>query len=225
MLPDLHTGFSRGRSDVLVFPSLSESQHRTWLIPESPGLDSAHWKQGLCVDTKGQEGNRTEPVSSPHSAGVTSTHGPGLTHKLLIIPNKPTETSQSHFWMERCNGAWVHCFLGEGNPESGGLGGTKILLLCSFQFYTQSEVVRVLAGHSWHFLKCVHACSVTSVMSHSLQPQWTVARQAPLSRGFSRQEYWSAMPSSRGSSQSSEMMQTGFPAQDLYQSGSRCRQA
>ena len=34
---------------------------------------------------------------------------------------------------------------------------------------------------------------------------WTIARQAPLSMGFSRQEYWSivsiAMPSSRGSSQ------------------------
>ena len=30
---------------------------------------------------------------------------------------------------------------------------------------------------------------------------WTVAYQVPLSMGFSRQEYWSAMPSSKGSSQ------------------------
>ena len=29
-----------------------------------------------------------------------------------------------------------------------------------------------------------------SVMSDSLQPQWIVAHQAPLSTGFSRQEYW-----------------------------------
>ena len=37
-------------------------------------------------------------------------------------------------------------------------------------------------------------CSVTSVMSDSATP-WIVARQAPLSRGFSRQEYWSGLPS------------------------------
>ena len=33
-----------------------------------------------------------------------------------------------------------------------------------------------------------------SVMSGSLQPLWTVARQAPLSLGFPRQEYWSGLP-------------------------------
>ena len=32
-----------------------------------------------------------------------------------------------------------------------------------------------------------------SVMSDSVNP-WTVARQAPLSMGFSRQEYWSGLP-------------------------------
>ena len=31
------------------------------------------------------------------------------------------------------------------------------------------------------------------VMSDSATP-WTVARQAPLSMGFSRQEYWSGLP-------------------------------
>jgi len=31
-------------------------------------------------------------------------------------------------------------------------------------------------------------------MSDSLQPPWTVAHQAPLSSGFSRQEYWSGLP-------------------------------
>ena len=56
-------------------------------------------------------------MSSQHGVGVTSTHGPGLTHKLLIIPNKPTETSQSQFRVERRNGAWEHCFLGEGHPD------------------------------------------------------------------------------------------------------------
>ena len=39
-------------------------------------------------------------------------------------------------------------------------------------------------------------------MSNSFTTPWTVARQAPLSMGFSRQEYWSgfAVPSTRGSS-------------------------
>ena len=31
-------------------------------------------------------------------------------------------------------------------------------------------------------------------MSDSLRPPWTVARQAPLSMGFFRQEYWSGLP-------------------------------
>ena len=31
-------------------------------------------------------------------------------------------------------------------------------------------------------------------MSGSFETSWTVARQAPLSMGFSRQEYWSGLP-------------------------------
>ena len=33
-----------------------------------------------------------------------------------------------------------------------------------------------------------------SVISNSLPPPWTIARQVPLSIGFSRQEYWSGLP-------------------------------
>ena len=33
-----------------------------------------------------------------------------------------------------------------------------------------------------------------SVMSNSFATPWTVAHQAPLSMGFSRQEYWSGLP-------------------------------
>ena len=39
----------------------------------------------------------------------------------------------------------------------------------------------------------MRACSVTSVVSDSETP-WTMARQAPLSMGFSRPEYWSGLP-------------------------------
>ena len=43
------------------------------------------------------------------------------------------------------------------------------------------------------FPACLHACSVTSAMSNSLR-KWTVAHQAPLSMGFSRQEHCSGLP-------------------------------
>ena len=33
-----------------------------------------------------------------------------------------------------------------------------------------------------------------SVVSNSFLTPWTVARQAPLSMGFPRQEYWSGLP-------------------------------
>ena len=36
-------------------------------------------------------------------------------------------------------------------------------------------------------LECAQPCP-------TLQPQWTVACQAPLSMGFPRQEYWSGLP-------------------------------
>ena len=42
------------------------------------------------------------------------------------------------------------------------------------------------------FLFYFVTCSVASVMSNSAT-QWTVAHQAPLSMGFSRQEYWSGL--------------------------------
>ena len=42
---------------------------------------------------------------------------------------------------------------------------------------------------------CTCACML-SLFSHVqlLATLWTVARQAPLSMGFSRQEYWSGLP-------------------------------
>ena len=40
---------------------------------------------------------------------------------------------------------------------------------------------------------CMHACSVASVMS-GFATLWTRARQAPLSMGYPRQEYWIGLP-------------------------------
>ena len=39
-----------------------------------------------------------------------------------------------------------------------------------------------------------YCCLVTSVVCNPLWPLWTVAHQAPLSMGYSRQEYWSGLP-------------------------------
>ena len=43
------------------------------------------------------------------------------------------------------------------------------------------------------FFFTVAVSVICSVMSNSLRPPWTVAHQAPLSMGFSRQEYWSGL--------------------------------
>ena len=51
-----------------------------------------------------------------------------------------------------------------------------------------------------------------SVVSDSLWPPWTVARQAPLSMGFSRQEYWSGLPFPSPGDLPNPGIESGFPA-------------
>ena len=41
---------------------------------------------------------------------------------------------------------------------------------------------------------CVCVCAKSHQLCLTLCDLWTVARQAPLSMGFSRQEYWSGLP-------------------------------
>ena len=53
-----------------------------------------------------------------------------------------------------------------------------------------------------------------SVVSDSFETPWTVARQAPLSVGLPRQEYWSGLPFSLGDlpNPDIEPMSLAFPA-------------
>ena len=44
-----------------------------------------------------------------------------------------------------------------------------------------------------HCCVCACVCMSCSVVSNPATP-WTVAHQVPLSKGFSRQEYWSGSP-------------------------------
>ena len=55
------------------------------------------------------------------------------------------------------------------------------------------QVVPLLLVFAVYACVCVHA-RVCPDVSHSLQPLWTIAHQAPLSMGFPRQEYCSGLP-------------------------------
>ena len=61
---------------------------------------------------------------------------------------------------------------------------------------------------------------VYSVESDSLQPQWTVAHQAPLSMEFSRQEYWSGLPFPSPGDLSNPGIKSNFPASLQWQAAS-----
>ena len=64
-------------------------------------------------------------------------------------------------------------------------------LLCfKYQRISLPSLLLFIISFSLHVL---HTCSVASVVSYSLT-LWTVARQAPLSIGFSWREYWSGLP-------------------------------
>ena len=52
-----------------------------------------------------------------------------------------------------------------------------------------------LAGPSWALSMTYGSISVScSIIFQLFATPWTVAHQAPLSKGFSRQEYWSCLP-------------------------------
>ena len=53
-----------------------------------------------------------------------------------------------------------------------------------------ATAVQVSSG----ILTTAHQCCYRLVPKSRLAPQWTVRRQAPLSMGFPRQEYWSGLP-------------------------------
>ena len=58
-------------------------------------------------------------------------------------------------------------------------------------------VISWLVSFTWHVSE-VHLCCVCMLSHFShvqlFATQWPIARQAPLSIGFSRQEYWSRLP-------------------------------
>ena len=57
---------------------------------------------------------------------------------------------------------------------------------------TSPKVLIVVGKFTW-IIKLLCVCSSHTIVSNSVTP-WPVARQAPLSMGFPRQEYWSESP-------------------------------
>ena len=56
---------------------------------------------------------------------------------------------------------------------------------------------------------------IRSVVSDSFAISWTVACQAPLSMGFSRQEYWSRLPFPSPGDLPDPGIEPGFPALEV----------
>ena len=82
----------------------------------------------------------------------------------------------------RMNRWWVD--LGKEGPKA-----DAVATLASFMSHCTN-----IEG-SWHAFKCaciMHAQLLSRVWLFEIP--WTVARQAPLSMGFPRQEYWSGLP-------------------------------
>ena len=71
----------------------------------------------------------------------------------------------------------------------------KTISLSYFDFYRNTKTFYVNLESCFSFVYICMAC-MKSCFSHVqlFETQWTVASQAPLSIGFSRQEYWSGLP-------------------------------
>ena len=72
---------------------------------------------------------------------------------------------------------------------------TQTVHFLGFELLCYGKLLK--SSQPWCFQQSVLKMSALlsrSVMSDSLETPWTVAHQAPLSMGFSRQEYWSGLP-------------------------------
>ena len=93
------------------------------------------------------------------------------------------------------HGMIVHFFLTLSNTSLFGCTTVYSSILVKKNIWAASTRERF----NWCSLKClsseVHSLScVVVVQSHSHATPWIVAHQAPLSMGFSRQEYWIRLP-------------------------------
>ena len=98
------------------------------------------------------------------------------------------------WWSQPCEYSWAHlivyisfyiCWVNSQKPA--GMVGMSSVVIFTYMIYLPTAVP--------HLCVCVCVC-VLSRFSHVwlLVTPWTVAHQAALSMGFSKQEYWSGLP-------------------------------
>ena len=69
------------------------------------------------------------------------------------------------------------------------------LSLCSFLLFEYARCIQVLCACMQSWSSCVSLCTMYRVQCTMYYVLWSVACQAPLSMGSSRQEYWSGLSS------------------------------
>ena len=98
-------------------------------------------------------------------------------------------------------------------PEMGSGEGCTTMGICFIPLKYTLKMVKTV-----NFTYTLHACMLSCFSR--VQPfvtLWTVARQAPLSMGLSRQEYWSGLPCSPPGDLSNPMIEPISPASPSLQ--------
>ena len=96
----------------------------------------------------------------------------GKTHAQLSQVLKILDYLLSHLWLS---------------------GSSWLIISISFYFFLLTPQTSSLFIH-WCTFTCMAESVGCSVVSWLFGTPWTIAHQAPLSIGFSRQEYWSGLP-------------------------------
>ena len=82
--------------------------------------------------------------------------------------------------------------------------------------YQFQSILWVVGKKRAHYIKCTHRfthmCMPSSSVMFSSATPWTIARQTPLSIGFSRQAYWSGLPFPTAEDLPNPGIQPGSPA-------------
>ena len=124
----------------------------------------------------------------PHYLPV---HPPQITtNTIKLVPSHQENSGTTLSWVSKQPYKPIH-------PQSTGhVCGILATRWCStaqrthmdWAKYPDLQYRQAHPGHSY-----IYIYASCSVVSNSATP-WTVAHQAPLSKGFSRQEYWSGLP-------------------------------
>ena len=188
LLLDLHTDFSGGRSGGLVFPSLSEfstvccNPHKGFGIVNTAEIDvslelSCFFGDPMDVGNLTSGSSFLNPAWTSGSSWFTSYWSLAwriLSSTLLVCAAAAAKSLQS------CP---TLC-----NPIDGSPPGSPVPGILQARTL---EWVAIAFSNAWKWKVKVKSLSRVQLLA----TPWTAAYQAPPSTGFSRQEYWSGVPS------------------------------